>query len=114
MREAIRRLKEGYALVLFPEGSRTEDGELLPIEGGVGLIVRKAGVPVVPAAIDGSYATWPKGQKFPKPKHVRVQFGPPMRFDGMKAGAIVSSIDTTLRTMFDELRARDRWTDHQR
>lgn len=108
VREAIRRLQDGNALVLFPEGSRTEDGELTPIEGGVGLIVRKAGVPVVPCVIEGSYAAWPKGMKRFHSGEIDVRFGTPMRFDGMKAGQIVQTIDKALHDMFAELREERR------
>jgi 1-acyl-sn-glycerol-3-phosphate acyltransferase len=108
VREAIRRLQDGNALVLFPEGTRTENGELTPIEGGVGLIVRKAGVPVVPCVIEGSYAAWPKGRKLFHPGEIDVRFGTPMRFDGMKAGQIVQSIDKAFHDMLAELREERR------
>src|SRR5262249_9837762 len=45
VRETIRRLQEGHALNMFPEGSRSLDGEIAPIQAGIGLIVRRAGVP---------------------------------------------------------------------
>ena len=108
VRQAIHRLKEGYALMIFPEGSRTEDGEIAPIEPGVGLIARKAGVPVVPCVIDGAFNALPRGAKMIKCVPIRVQYGPPMYFDGMKASQITAQLDQTLRTMFDELRSRPR------
>ena len=108
VRETIRRLQEGHALNVFPEGSRTEDGEIAPMQPGVGLIVRRAGVPVVPAVIDGSFEAWPKADKIFHPHPIRVQFGPVMDLKDLKAGEIVKRIDTTLRRMFAELRARGR------
>ena len=108
VREAIRRLQEGNALVLFPEGSRTENGELLPIEGGVGLIARKAGVPVVPCVIEGSYSVWPKGVRRFRSGPIDVRFGTPMAFGHMKASAIVQSIDKAFHEMLAELRAERR------
>ena len=50
VKETIRRLQEGHALNLYPEGTRSPDGTLQPLLPGVGLIVRRAGVPVVPAS----------------------------------------------------------------
>jgi 1-acyl-sn-glycerol-3-phosphate acyltransferase len=55
MKETIRRLREGHGLTLFAEGHRTETGELLPIQPGAALVIRRAGVPVVPCVIQGSY-----------------------------------------------------------
>jgi 1-acyl-sn-glycerol-3-phosphate acyltransferase len=106
VREAIKRLQAGAALVLFPEGARTEDGELQPIAPGVGLIARKAGVPVVPCVIEGSYDAWPRGAKFFRCRPIRLQFGPPMKVDHMKAQAIVQTIDETLHRMLHDLRQR--------
>ena len=54
LKEAIARLRQGRALAIFPEGSRTPDREMLPIQRGVGLVVRRTSVPVLPVALDGS------------------------------------------------------------
>jgi 1-acyl-sn-glycerol-3-phosphate acyltransferase len=106
VREAIRRLQEGHALVLFPEGSRSPTGDLQPLSPGVGLIVKKARVPVIPAVIDGSFKAWPRGQKLPNTGNVHVQFGPPMHVADLKAHGIVHEIDKTIHEMFTALRAR--------
>jgi len=108
VKETIRRLQEGHALNLFPEGSRCDDGEIGPMLPGIGLIIRKAGVPVVPAAIDGSFQAWPKSRTLPKPRPLRVLYGPPMELDDLKAAEIVKRIDVTLRGLLAELRERER------
>src|SRR3954470_7134637 len=81
VRETIKRLQEGHVLIMFPEGGRCEDGKVAPMEKGVGLIARRAGpeVKVVPAAIDGPFAAWPKHQKLPRLHPVRVKYGPALR-----------------------------------
>ena len=104
VREAIRRLQDGAALVLFPEGSRSEDGELQPLQAGVGLIAKKAGVPVVPCIIDGSQNAWPLGAKFFRRRPMWMRFGPPLNVDRQKASAIVENIDETFHRMMCELR----------
>jgi 1-acyl-sn-glycerol-3-phosphate acyltransferase len=106
VKEMIKRLREGHMLNIFPEGSRTENGEMGPMEPGAALVVRKAGVPIVPCVVDGSFKAWPKGQKFPKPHRVSVMFGPPLQIDGLKAQQITQLIDQTLRSMLVELRQR--------
>jgi 1-acyl-sn-glycerol-3-phosphate acyltransferase len=106
LKQAVQKLKEGHVLNVYPEGSRTEDGELLPIQPGVALIVRKAGVPIVPVVVDGSFASWPCHQKFPKPHPVKVLYGPPLKIDGLKGEAIVTLIDETFRKMLVEVKKK--------
>ena len=74
----IRALKEGQAVSMFPEGTRTEDGELQEAKGGIGFIIEKSGCVVVPAYIDGTYEAYPKGAKWIKPCKVTVTYGPPI------------------------------------
>jgi 1-acyl-sn-glycerol-3-phosphate acyltransferase len=105
VKETISRLQEGRMLNIFPEGSRTETGELGPMLPGVALIVRRAGVPVVPAAIDGSYQAWPKGQKYFHPHPIRIVYGPPIDMTGLKSDQVVRKIDAAIRTLFERLKA---------
>ena len=105
VKETIRRLQEGHVLNMYPEGARTEDGEIGPMEKGVALVVRRARVPVIPAVIVGSFEAWPKHRRFPRPWPVHVRYGPPMNLDGLEPDQILGVIDRTLREMFAELRA---------
>jgi 1-acyl-sn-glycerol-3-phosphate acyltransferase len=110
VKETIRRLQEGNALNVYPEGTRTLSGEIESMQPGIGLIVRRAGVAVVPAVIEGSFAAWPKGSAIPHAHPIRVMYGPPMHLAEMKAAQVVRQIDTTLRGMLAELRERERST----
>jgi 1-acyl-sn-glycerol-3-phosphate acyltransferase len=107
VRETIRRLQEGHALNIFPEGTRSHDGEMQPLESGIGLIVRRAGVPVVPAVVDGSFDAMPSGSSKVRSAAVRVMYGPAIRLSDLKPGAIVQKLEATLRTMLADLRQRD-------
>ena len=107
VKETIRRLQEGHALNIFPEGTRSRDGELQKIESGIALIVRRAEVPVVPAVIDGSFDAMPPGSKMIRPAPIRVAFGPVMEVAGMKGGQIVKKIDETFHAMLADLRQRE-------
>lgn len=104
VRETIARLQEGHALNIYPEGSRTEDGGLLPMEKGVGLVVRRAKVPVVPLVLDGSFQAWPKGRIIFRPAKIRMLYGKPMNLSDMKGDLIVATIDQTLHELFAELK----------
>jgi 1-acyl-sn-glycerol-3-phosphate acyltransferase len=81
----IKMLKEGKAVSMFPEGTRTEDGELQKAKGGIGFIIEKAGCIVVPSYIDGTYKAHPKGAKLIKPCKVTITYGKPITQDDFKA-----------------------------
>jgi 1-acyl-sn-glycerol-3-phosphate acyltransferase len=104
VKEAIRRLQQGHMLVIYPEGSRSDTGELGPIEPGAALVVRRAGVTVVPAVIEGSFAAWPRKHKVFRPAPIRVLYGPPLSIDGLKAAEITTLIDRTFHQMLRDLR----------
>ena len=75
IKEALKRLKAGCPLVLFPEGTRlTPQKEIHP---GVALIAVKSGVPVVPVYLKGSDQVLPPGAQFLRRRPVGVSFGPP-------------------------------------
>jgi 1-acyl-sn-glycerol-3-phosphate acyltransferase len=105
VKEVIRRLGEGYALNMYPEGSRTENGEVGPMEKGVALVIRRAGVPVVPVAIHGSFEAWPKGYKIFRPHRVRMKYGKPIDFNGKKGDEIVRELEERVKGLLAELQA---------
>lgn len=65
MREMVEHLKRGDLVAIFPEGTRTHDGSVGEFKGGALLAARKAGVPILPASIRGSYDIWPRKQRLP-------------------------------------------------
>lgn len=84
--EAAERIKGGTSVVIFPEGTRSADGTLLPFKAGGMVIAIKAGVGVVPMAICGSRHVLPKGSLVPRSGEVVIRLGPPVdaRAYGMK------------------------------
>ncbi len=81
----IKMLKEGKAVSMFPEGTRTEDGELQTAKGGIGFIIEKSGCVVIPAYIDGTYKAHPKGSKGIKPCKVTITYGKPITQEDFQA-----------------------------
>lgn len=65
-REIEEVLKAGGKLILFPEGTRSESGEIGPIKGGLSIIVAKTGCAVIPAYLYGTGKIWGRDRKFPK------------------------------------------------
>lgn len=74
----IRVVRGGGAALIFPEGSRSPDGELQPAQPGIGLIAAKTGAPIVPVLVEGSFAAFPRGAKWPRRENVTVRIGTPM------------------------------------
>lgn len=103
IKETVERLQEGHVLNVYPEGHRTEDGELGVVQPGIALMIRKAGVPIVPVAIIGSFNSWPRSAKLPRAGHVRVLYGPPIDVSGLKASEVVTLIHQTLAALLEEL-----------
>jgi 1-acyl-sn-glycerol-3-phosphate acyltransferase len=75
MKTVIKRLEDGAAVIIFPEGTRTATGRLGEIKSGFSLIAKKAKVPIVPVAIVGAWECWPKTRLLPRPGRIRLEFG---------------------------------------
>jgi 1-acyl-sn-glycerol-3-phosphate acyltransferase len=90
LKRVLRALGEGKVLILFPEGTRSPDGQLQSAKPGVGFIVCKSQVPVVPARIFGSFDAFGRGAKFPVfGTRVSVTYGKPVMpsvYDDPRAG----------------------------
>jgi 1-acyl-sn-glycerol-3-phosphate acyltransferase len=78
LRAGLRVLKTGGALLMFPEGTRGEEGALGPAKPGAGMLAVLGGAPVIPVYVSGSGRAWPRGRRFPRPANVTVTFGPPL------------------------------------
>lgn len=81
IRLAIRLLGEGHAVLIFPEGTRGNGAEMLPVNRGVAMLAKRSGAPVLPVGIAGTHRKMPKGKGFPKFVGVRVRYGEPFRYE---------------------------------
>ncbi len=82
--EAIRRAKEKRrSFVIFGEGTRSRDGRLGPFKKGAAIIAIAAGVDIIPIAVHGGFALWPKGRRFFRPGRVELHFLDPISTAGM-------------------------------
>ncbi len=87
LKTIIDRLHVGGAIILFPEGTRSQDGNLQPARSGIGLTVIKSDAPVVPVRVFGTFEAWGRHVKFPRPRRVSVKYGRPMLFEQLRAEA---------------------------
>ena len=80
LREVIKKIKEGNGVVLFPEGTRSRDGNIQPARAGIGLVIAKTGAPVLPMRIFGAYDAFPKNSKRLHFSQITVVIGEPIFF----------------------------------
>ncbi len=76
LKKAIGLLKEGQVVGLFPEGTRSPDGQIREAKGGIGFLMAKGQVPIVPVYISGTFAAFPKGAEKLRPGRVVARMGP--------------------------------------
>lgn len=84
LKAILDRLLAGGAIILFPEGTRSDDGRLLPARSGIGLTVIKSQAPVVPVRVFGTHEAYGRHMRLPRPRPVAVKFGKPMDFSALR------------------------------
>lgn len=100
VKEILRSLKDGLGVCLFPEGTRTEDGKIIEVQPGFGLLMRKSKAPVIPAVIEGAYDCWPRHQKLFLPGEITVRYGEPISYDEVSK----MTDDEFVKVLTDKLR----------
>ena len=110
--QAMRSLEQGAAslragnpFLIFPEGTRSRTGSLLPFKKGGFIMAIKAGVPIVPVAIAGGRDAMRKGSAFVRPVHVSVRIGPPVPTAGLTVAdrdELVARVRAEVQTLLDQ------------
>jgi long-chain acyl-CoA synthetase len=90
---------DGYSILIFPEGKRTEKGEILPFRPGVGMMASRLDLPVVPVRLEGLEKVLHQKMKFPVRGPVRVSFGAPMRLTGDDYPALARQVEEAVRAL---------------
>jgi long-chain acyl-CoA synthetase len=113
MRAGFFGLNQGHILILYPEGERTNDGNLRVFRKGAAILSIHAQAPIVPIAIDGFYQVWPRHKKFPKFGDLQMVFGKPIQPPPLKEASeaayeqLTSDLKSTVAAMWRELREKD-------
>ncbi|HSY74253.1 MAG TPA: lysophospholipid acyltransferase family protein [Dongiaceae bacterium] len=87
LKTILDRLLAGGAIILFPEGTRTKDGQLQKARSGIGLTVIKSDAVVVPVRTFGTFECYNRKWKFHMPIRLAVKYGRPMKFEALRAEA---------------------------
>jgi 1-acyl-sn-glycerol-3-phosphate acyltransferase len=108
IKETLRRVRNDEIVAIFPEGTRTRDGEIVPLKGGFAALARRAGVPLVPVGIEGAFHAWPRQRRFPRPGTIEIVFGQPLQPEqaaGLDDAQLLAEIELRLRACHAAARA---------
>lgn len=109
LKEALKCLHAGEAVLIFPEGTRSPDGDIHPFHKGFRMLAHRARAVIVPTAIEGAFAAWPRWRRFPRPGRVAVRFGTPLfpeDYLPWDEERFLREVEARVREGFWELRAR--------
>jgi 1-acyl-sn-glycerol-3-phosphate acyltransferase len=102
-RQTLRYIGElvgaGYSVLIFPEGKRTDAGEIKPFQPGVGMIAARLGVPVVPVRLHGLDRVLHQTWKVPARGPASVTFGPPIWLKGNDYAALAAQVEAAVRQL---------------
>jgi len=102
VRRVISKLKEGKAVCIFPEATRSRDGSIADFKPGFGLLCRRSKAPLVPVLIDGAFEALPRNQKIISPGPITVRYGkciPAEQIAEMSSREVADYITERLRQM---------------
>ncbi|MEX2114547.1 MAG: lysophospholipid acyltransferase family protein [Pirellulales bacterium] len=100
LKETLKRIKRGEMVLIFPEGTRTWDGEVRRVMPGFCAIARRAAVPLVPVALDGAFDAWPRQRWWPRPDVIHVVWGDPIapqEMDGLNDDELLAEVERRIR-----------------
>lgn len=104
---ANKKLISGEAVIIFPEGKFTPNGEICKFNRGVGLMAKATNAPIIPFAIQGGFETWGKTRKFPKLFNtIVIQFGQPIKDFDCDEKEIAHELQTCVNFMKKSLERR--------
>ena len=84
IRESVRRMRHGFFLGVFPEGTRTSDGSVGEFKPGFVALVRRAKLPIYPVGIAGAFEAMPRGAWFLRPRRIRIVYGEPLTYEELE------------------------------
>jgi 1-acyl-sn-glycerol-3-phosphate acyltransferase len=97
------RMANGWSLLVYPEGTRSPDGNLQPFKTGAFRLALQAGIPVLPVTINGAFRIWPKKTLCFRPGHMVVSLGDPIPTQGLTEDDIPALMERTRNAMEKDL-----------
>jgi long-chain acyl-CoA synthetase len=92
-------LEDGFSVLIFPEGRRTDDGQIDRFRPGIGMIGSRLGVPVVPVRIEGLDKVLHQSWRMARPGRIRIAFGAPLKLAGDDYEALARQVEDAVRQL---------------
>jgi len=109
LKETLKRLKSGEMVLIFPEGTRSRDGNISPVKPGFLVLARRSRVRLLPVALDGAFDAWPRHALLPRPSVIRVCIGEPISPDfaaTLNDDQLLAEVESRIRACHAEARRR--------
>ncbi len=110
IKETIRRLRNNEMVLIFPEGARSYDGQMVPFRKGYINIAVKTGSTIVPTAIAGAFQAYPRQKKYPSIfKSITVEYGAPITpadYKDLKEEELHDLVESRVKEIFERINAR--------
>ena len=112
LKESMKRLRRGEKVLMFPEGTRTKDGDIQQIRPGFCAVARRVRVPLLPVGFDGAFDAWPRNSLLPRSSPIHIVIGDPLDPSEMvelSDDELIAELQSRLEVCFQKARAgRDR------
>lgn len=108
IKETLKRLKRGELVLIFPEGTRTTDGDMHDLLPGFCVLARRGKVPIIPVGFDGAFEAWPRSRIIPGWAPISVHIGKPIlpsEFAEWDDERLLNEIQVRMRECFEAARA---------
>jgi long-chain acyl-CoA synthetase len=99
LRYAGRLFSQGWCVLIFPEGDRTDAGEIHPFQPGVGMMASRLGARVVPVRLEGLERILHKSRRMARPGRARIKFGAPLTLDGEDYTSLAEHVEAAVRSL---------------
>ncbi|MBN2064809.1 MAG: 1-acyl-sn-glycerol-3-phosphate acyltransferase [Sedimentisphaerales bacterium] len=110
IRDIVDRLEQQRAVMIFPEGTRSADGQVRDFKNGFVLIARKAKAAIVPVAVDGTWDAWPRQRKLPRLRKIKIEYGQVITAAEVKAmdrDELLNKVTGEVRRLQNKLRVEN-------
>jgi long-chain acyl-CoA synthetase len=90
---------DGWSILIFPEGVRSDTGDMKPFRGGIGMIASRLDLPVVPVKLEGVDRVLHPKARMARPGRIRVAFGAPLTLRGDDYAALAQQVEDAVRAL---------------
>ncbi len=102
IRTMLDLMLRGWSIVIYPEGTRSRSGEIATFKGGLSIIAKKSGAPVIPICIQGGRNVLPEATYIPRSGVIQISYGKPLHFREDESSAeFITRVEAAVREMAD-------------